>query len=389
MKYDFDEIIDRTSNYSAKWLELESKFGRQDILPMWVADMDFKSPKPVIDALKERAVQGIYGYTSRPETYFDTIVKWQYNKHGWKPDKNLLLHCPGVVFSISLIIQEFTKPGDKIIIQPPVYYPFFSLIENNNREIICNPLKIKNGKYIMDFDDLEKKIDNRTKMLILCSPHNPIGRVWRKDELIRLAEICRRYNIRIVSDEIHGDIVYEGYKFIPFGTLPQELTKGLITCFAPSKTFNIAGLQASITAFSSRSDHIRFENVLDIFDLKRNNCFNVVASETAYKYGEEWLEELIIYLQDNIKFLTEYIKDNLPEVKVYKPEGTFLVWLDFTSLGMNKELLNHFIINKAKVALDDGYWFGKEGEGYMRINVACPRAILKEGLKRIKEAILE
>ncbi len=387
MKYNFDEIIDRTSNYSAKWLELRSKFGRDDVLPMWVADMDFKSPKPVIEAIKERANQGIYGYTTRPESYFDAITNWQYNRHGWNVDKDLLLHCPGVVFSISLIIQEFTDPGDKIIIQPPVYYPFFSLIENNNRKIVYNPLKKIDNKYIMDFNDLENKIDKTVKMLILCSPHNPVGRVWERDELFRLAEICRQNNIRVVSDEIHGDIVYEGYKFTPFGTLPQELTEGLITCFAPSKTFNLAGLQASITAFTNKKDYTRFEGVLDIFDLKRNNCFNIVATEAAYNFGEEWLEELIKYLQGNINFLIEYINDNFPDVKVYKPQGTFLVWLDFTKLGMNKELLSHFIINKAKVALDDGYWFGKEGEGYLRINVACPRIILETGLKRIKEAI--
>lgn len=387
MKYNFDDIIDRTSNYSAKWLELESKFGRDDLLPMWVADMDFKSPEPVIKAIRERADQGIYGYTTRPQSYFNTIVQWQNNRHGWSPDENLLIHSPGVVFSISLIIQEFTEPGDKIIVQPPVYYPFFSVIENNNRKITYNPLKIKDDKYIMDFDDLENKIDKKTKMLILCSPHNPVGRVWTRDELIRLAEICSKNNIRVISDEIHEDIVYEGYKHVPFATLPDTLIEGLISCFSPSKTFNLAGLQASITAFSNKQDYGRFERVLDIFDLKRNNCFSVVATEAAYKHGEKWLQELIEYLQRNISFLREYVNKNFPEVKVYSPEGTYLVWFDFKGLGMDKDLLSHFIINKAKVALDEGYWFGKEGEGYLRINVACPRAILKEGLERIKNAI--
>ena len=219
MKYNFDEFIDRTSNYSAKWMELKSKFGRDDILPMWVADMDFKSPKPVIEAIKERAEQGIYGYTTRPESYFETISKWQYKKHGWNVNKEMLIHSPGVVFSMSLIIQAFTKPGDKIIVQPPVYYPFFTTIQNNNREIVYNPLKIKDGKYIMNYEDLENKIDDRVKMLILCSPHNPVGRVWSKDELIRLLKICNKNDIRIISDEIHGDIIYEGYKHIPLATL--------------------------------------------------------------------------------------------------------------------------------------------------------------------------
>lgn len=388
MKYNFDEVIDRTSNYSAKWLELKSKFGRDDILPMWVADMDFKSPKSVIEAIKERAEQGIYGYTTRPESYFDTISKWQYKKHGWNVNKKMLIHSPGVVFSMSLIIQAFTKPGDKIIVQPPVYYPFFTIIQNNNREIVYNPLKIKDGKYIMNYEDLENKIDDRVKMLILCSPHNPVGRVWSKDELIRLLKICNKNNIRIISDEIHGDIIYEGYKHIPLETISNELTKETITCFAPSKTFNLAGLQASITAFSNIKDYNKFNKLLDIFHLKRNNCFSVVATEAAYKHGEEWLNQLIVYLQDNINFLTDYINENLKDVKVFKPEGTYLVWLDFRALNIDKELLSHLMINKAKVALNDGYLFGKEGEGFLRINAACPRIILKEGLKRIKEAIL-
>lgn len=387
MKYNFDEVIDRTNNYSAKWMEMGSKFGKSDILPMWVADMDFKSPEPVINSITKRAEQGIYGYTTRPESYFDSIVDWMEKRHNWKPDRNLLIHSPGVVFSISLIVQEFTEPGDKIIVQPPVYYPFFSVIEKNNRAIIHNPLKIENGKYVMDFEDLERKIDEKVKMLILCSPHNPVGRVWSREELIILGEICKANNIRIVSDEIHADIVYKGCKHIPFASLCDKYTQNLITCIAPSKTFNLAGLQSSIVAFSNKRDYFRFHYLLDTLDIKRNSCFNVVATEMAYRFGEEWLNQLLEYLEGNLNFLLEYLKEKIPKIKAYKPEGTFLVWLDFRELGMNKDKLSEFMIKTAKVALDDGYWFGKEGEGFMRINIACPREILKEGLKRIEEAI--
>lgn len=389
MNYNFDEIIDRSNNNSAKWSELESKFGRDDILPLWVADMDFKSPLPVVEAIAERTEQGIYGYTTRPKSYFQSVSDWMERRHNWRLEEDLLVHSPGVVFAVGLIIQEFTNPGDKIIIQPPVYYPFYSVIENNDRRIVSNPLKYKNGKYMMDYEGLLNKIDDNVKMLILCSPHNPVGRVWQRDELIHLAEICKEHNIRIVSDEVHCDIIYKGSKHTPLASLPNDLTENLITCFAPSKTFNLAGLQASITSFVNESDRNRYMRLLEKLDITRNNCFSVVATEAAYRYGEDWLNQLLDYLEGNINFLTSYINKKIPQIKVIIPEGTYLAWLDCRDLGMNAELLSHFMINKAKVALDDGYWFGKEGEGFMRINFACPRGILEEGLKRIEDAILK
>ncbi|WP_202709736.1 MalY/PatB family protein [Sporosalibacterium faouarense] len=387
MKYNFDEIIDRSKYNSLKWLELDSKFGRDDILPMWVADMDFKSPQPIIDAICNRALHGVFGYTTRTESYFKTIAEWMERRHNWNPPEELLVHSPGVVFSLSTIVQEFTEPGDKIIVQPPVYYPFYSIIENNDRKVVLNPLKNLNGKYVMDYDDLERKIDENVKMLILCSPHNPIGRVWSREELVKLGEICRENNVRIVSDEIHCDLVLKGYKHTPFGTLPNNLSDNLITCFAPSKTFNIAGLQASVVSFSNEGDYVRYNEALDKHHFKNNNCFSIAAVEAGYKYGEEWLEQLLDYLEGNVEFLIKYIEEKIPQIKVHRPEGTFLAWLDCRNLEMNAELLSHFMINKAKVALDDGYWFGEEGKGFMRINFACPRGILEEGLRRIEEAI--
>jgi len=390
MKYNFDEVIDRTNYHSVKWDELETKFGDipNDVLPMWIADMEFRSPKPVIEAIKNAAEHGIYGYTSRPDSYYRAIIDWMERRHDWKIKKDWMAFSPGVVPALSFIIRAFTQPGDKVVVQPPVYYPFFRVIENNGCHVVNNPLKLSNKKYFIDYDDLERKIDDpRVKLLILCSPHNPVGRVWQKEELIILGEICLEHNVIVVSDEIHADILFKGYRHIPFASISPAFAHHSITCTAPSKTFNLAGLQTSTIIIPNKKYYKIYENILDSFALDKNNVFGLVALEAAYRDGEEWLEQLLSYLNKNLEFLMKYFKERIPKIKVIKPEGTYLIWLDCRELGLSTKDLNNFMIKKAKVVLDGGDWFGAEGMGFMRINIAFPRSFLEEGLKRIERAV--
>ncbi|GMB00525.1 PatB family C-S lyase [Pelosinus sp. IPA-1] len=387
MRYDFDTVLDRSSNFAAKYDELGKKFGKDDLIALWVADMDFKVANPIIEAIQSRAAQGIFGYTSRPDSYFQAIQQWLKNKHEWTTDTQLMIHCPGVVPSLSLLIQHFTQPGDNIIIQPPVYYPFFDVVKNNGRTLLENPLKLVNGQYEMDYDHLESLAKNGAKMLLLCSPHNPIGRVWRKDELVRLGEICLAHGIVVIADEIHSDLVFSGHKHTPFAMISEEFRKNTYTCLAPSKTFNLAGLQASITIFPNASDRNKFDEILGNLDIRRNNCFSLVASEAAYRYGDEWLQQVKEYIEGNFAFLQDFCKKNIPQIHPNFPEGTYLVWIDCRELGMDKDELHNFMINEAKLALDDGYWFGDAYAGYMRLNAACPRSIITQALKRWQNAI--
>ena len=390
MKYNFDEVIDRAKYHSVKWDDLETTFGAvpKDVLPMWVADMEFRSPQPVIEAIKKAAEHGIYGYTSRPDSYYQAIIDWMERRHNWKVKKDWLAFSPGVVPALSFIIRAFTQPGDKVVVQPPVYYPFFRVIENSGCHVVNNPLKLSNKKYFIDWEDLERKVDDpRVKLLILCSPHNPVGRVWQKEELIILGEICLKHHIIVVSDEIHADILFEGYRHIPFASISPAFAHNSITCTAPSKTFNLAGLQTSTIIIPNKKYYKIYNNILDGFALDENNVFGLVALEAAYRDGEEWLEQLLSYLNENLKFLMKYFKERIPKIKVIKPEGTYLIWLDCRQLGLSAKDLNNFMINKVRIALDDGCWFGTEGEGFMRINIACPRSILEEGFKRIERAV--
>lgn len=388
VKYDFDTIIDRSNNYSSKWDELEVMFGSKDVLPMWVADMDFKSPQPVIDAIVKRAEQGIFGYTSRPDTYHEAIINWFAKRYQWEVKEDWFVYSPGVVPALSFIINTFTKPGDKIIVQPPVYYPFFQVIENNGCQVVTNPLKLLNQQYVMDYEDLEVKLkESQAKLLLLSSPHNPGGRVWHKEELRKLGEICLRHGVLVISDEIHGDLIFKGNKHIPFASITEEFAQNSITCTAPSKTFNLAGLQTSNIIIPNQTLREKFASTMTNFHLKRNNAFGLVALEAAYKYGEEWLEQLIAYLEGNLDYLVEYFAKRIKQIKVIKPEGTYLVWLDCRELGLTTQELNDFMIKEAQVALDSGVWFGQGGQGFMRINIACPRALLEEGIKRIEKAV--
>lgn len=387
MNFNFDKIIDRTNNFSAKWSEMNKNFGTNDLLPMWVADMDFLTAPCVMEALKDRLEQGIFGYTTRPSSYNESIVNWLDNRFSWKINQEWLMFSPAVITSISLLIQNLTQKNDKIMIQEPVYSPFHSIVESNERNLVISPLvKLDDGSYVMDYEDIEAKIKD-VKVFILCNPHNPVGRVWTREELTRLGEICLKHNVLVISDEIHSDIILKNHKHTPFASISKEFSENTITCMAPTKTFNLAGLQSSFLVISNPYYYEVMDKAFSILDIKRNNAFSLVATEAAYNYGEDWLYELIKYIEDNVDFAIDYIKNHIPQLKVKKPEGTYLLWVDFSNLNVDKKDLKNALINKGRIALSDGSSFGIGGAGYYRINLACPRSMVLEGLKRIEFAI--
>ncbi|MGL5650721.1 MAG: MalY/PatB family protein [Paraclostridium sp.] len=387
MNYNFDTIIDRSNNFAAKWSEMDKKYGTNDLIPMWVADMDFKAAPCIIDALKNRLEQGIYGYTTRPNSYNESIVNWVSRRFGWNIKSEWLVFSPGVIPAISILIQELTNEGDKIMIQEPVYSPFNSVVKDNKRELVISPLKkLEDGNYVMDYEDIESKIKD-VKIFILCNPHNPVGRVWTKEELKQLGDICIKHNVKVISDEIHSDIIFKGYKHIPFASICKEFEQNSITCMAPTKTFNIAGLQMSQVILPNEDDYKALDSAFARIDIRRNNAFSLVATEAAYNHGEEWLTDFIDYLEGNMDFAVNYIEKNMPKLKVRKPQGTYLLWVDFSELGLSDDEVAKFLVENAKVALNNGPSFGIGGQGYQRINLACPRSMVEEALTRIKNAI--
>lgn len=387
MNYNFDQIIERENTNSEKWNFNKKNFGVEDVLPMWVADMDFPAPQPVIEALIRRAKHGIYGYSSGTDRYFQSIINWMSKRHDWKIERDWITFSPGVVPALHWIVKAFTSPGDKVLVQAPVYHPFFRAIKNNDCEIVNNPLSFEQGQYVMDLADLEEKIDPSVKLFFLCNPHNPVGRVWQKEELIRLGEICLKNKIIIVADEIHSDLIFKGYKHVPFAGLSEELAQCTIVCTSPSKTFNLAGLQISNIIIPNPELRKAYRNILTLNNINSPNTFAITAMEAAYSEGEEWLEQLLTYLEGNLDYLTEFITRRIPKVKFIKPQGTYLVWLDFRDVGLEPMALKHFMLYKAKVALNEGYIFGEGGEGFERMNIACPRSLLTQGLERIENAL--
>lgn len=386
MKYNFDEVIDRRGTGSSKWDNLEKRFGEKDLLPLWVADMDFAVAGPIVEAIQKRAAHPIYGYTERPESACVAIRDWLQRRHGWKIETDWVSFTTGVVNALDIAVLSFTNPGDKVIVQPPVYAPFFRAIENNGCQVVNNPLKLVDSRYVMDLDDLEKKFDSRTKLLILCSPHNPVGRVWTENELEKLAELCLQNNVVIISDEIHSDFIYQGYKHIPLASISEDIARNTVTCIAPSKTFNVAGLATGVAIIANPRLREVFNNTLENVGVS-TGIFGMVALEAAYRYGEDWLDQLLQYLEENLQFLMEFIERRIPEIKVIRPEGTYLVWLDCRELGLEGSNLKDFMLRKAKVVLNDGSWFGPGGEGFQRINIGCPRSILEKALCRIEKAV--
>ena len=389
MKYNFDEVIDRKNTDSMKWSAsyLERHFGSADCVPLWVADMDFRTAQPVIDAVTERAGHGIYGYALPGDEFYEAVIKWQKRRNGWEVKKEWIVFSPGVVPALWHIVRTFCSPGEKVILQSPVYYPFYKVIEDNGCQVINNRLINNGGRYEMNFDELEKQAaDGSVRMMILCSPHNPVGRVWTKEELRRVSEICFANDVLLVSDEIHSDLVFRPNVHTPAASLSEELMMNTITCMAPSKTFNLAGVQVSDVIVPDRRLRRRLAGSLKSAGVMPN-VFGLAAQTAAYNEGEEWLEQLLEYLAGNLDFMENFITSELPEVKFRRPEGTYLAWLDFSGYGFTTEELQNRMKNKAGVALDDGYIFGDGGEPCQRINFACPRSVLIKAMERLRKGV--
>ncbi len=386
MKYDFDEVIDRSKNRSAKYDERIKKFGTSDVIPLWVADMDFRTAQPIIDACIKKAQEGIWGYTSRPDSYFEAVQEWEKKRNQWDVDPSLMSWSLGVVPAMSAMIQLFSHVGDKILIQTPVYSEFYDIIESQNRVVVENLLQEKDGVWSIDFDDFKEKA-KECKIFLLCNPHNPLGMVWTAEELKKMADICIEENVLLISDEIHSDLIFHGKKHIPAATLSDHIAKRTITCVSATKTFNLAGLQASTTIFPNLEMKQKFDDYWNKLDIHRNNAFSSVAMEAAYKEGEEWLEQLLEYLSGNFDFIKEYCQTYIPKIKPNIPDATYLVWLDCRELGMDNEELHRFMIQDAKLGLNDGNTFGHHLNGFMRLNAACPRSVLQKALEQLQNAV--
>ncbi len=395
MIYDFDTVHDRKNSDSAKWGALKPMFGSEDVIPMWVADMDFPSPQPVVDALKKRAEHPFYGYVMAAKSVTESVVERMERKYGWKIPAEWVVFTPGVVPALNAAVRAVTHPGDGIILQEPIYYPFFSAVKGSGCHTDNNGLKLVNGRYEMDYDDLKTKFSvqtgmgasaRRNKALILCNPHNPVGRLWNKDEITRLGEIVIGNGGTVISDEIHCEIVLGGRKHTPFASVSEEFAQNSVVCMAPSKTFSLAGLETSTIIIPNKKLRDEFNNIRAGI-MPGPNLFGYVALEAAYRYGDEWLEQVLAYLDDNFAFLQKYLAERIPAIDVIELQGTYLAWLDCRKLGLDDQGLRRFFREKAKVGFDDGYVFGEAGSGFQRMNIACPRALLEEALSRIEKAV--
>jgi cystathionine beta-lyase len=387
MRYDFDTVLDRRQTNSLKWDRCLVDFGLDDVIPMWVADMDFAAPPEVVEAIQRRAAHGAYGYASVPESFWASAIDWLRARHGWTVDRAWLARAPGVVPALSLCINAFTQPGDGILVQTPVYYPFFHAVERNGRRLVRNPLIADTRGYRMDFDDLERRIDDHARLLILCSPHNPVGRVWRREELERLGEMCVRRDLLVVSDEIHMDLALPGHRHVPLATISPALAARTVTLLAPSKTFNVAGLNMSLVVASNPELLARYTTEFDAGGLTIASLFGTVALEAAYRRGSEWLDQLLEYLAANVDCADHFLRDRLPQLRLIRPEGTYLALIDCRALGMPQHELDEFFLRTARVYFDSGAWFGENTAGFERINFACPRKTLTEALERVERAV--
>ena len=386
---DFDKIIDRTNTDSLKYDFAIERGMPKGILPLWVADMDFQTSSYILDAIEERNNHGIFGYSDTKDDYFEAVSSWMDRRHGWKISKEWMVTTPGVVFALAMAVRAFTNVGDAVLIQQPVYYPFSRVIKDNKRKLVVSDVVHRDdNRYHMDLEDVERKIvEENVKMLMLCSPHNPVSRVWSKEELCALGDICLKHNVIIMSDEIHADFVYDDNKHYVLADLDERYADITITATAPSKTFNIAGLQVSNVFISNEDMRNRFEEEIAAAGYSQINSLGIVACRAAYKHGEEWYQAMLKYVKANIDFVDEYLKANIPSLKMVKAEGTYLVWIDCRELGLSDKELDDLVINKAGLWLDGGTMFGESGSGYQRINVACPRKTLENALDKLKVAI--
>lgn len=388
MTYNFDEIIDRRNTGAVKLERCKTLFGTEDVLPLWVADMDFRTPDFILNAIQKRLEHPILGYTMPPRNFYPLTVKWITDHHNWDVKREWVGFLPGIVPGLAFGVQSLTSVGDEIIVQPPVYYPFFHVIENNHRILVNNPLKEVDGKYVMDFDDLERKFTNKTKLFILCNPHNPGGRVWTREELEQFAEICSKHNVTIISDEIHADMVLPGNtKHTPLATVSEWAEQHTITFMAPTKVFNMPGLVSSTYIIPNQELREKFAEFLEASEMNAGNIFAYIGAVAAYENGEEWRLQMLDYVHENVEYIVEFLKNNIPQIKPMIPEASFLVWLDCKELGMETDDLHTFFSLKAALGLNKGTIFGQGGEYHLRLNVACPRSILEKAMKQLQIAI--
>jgi cysteine-S-conjugate beta-lyase len=380
--YDFDKIINRESTANYKYDLRNRFFGKDDVLPMWVADMDFETPVFIREAIIKRAKHPIYGYSFREDSYYKSIVEWVKKRHEWTIDTDWIIYSPGVVPALNLSTIVYTNEGDGIIVQPPVYFPFFSAVTDNKRLQLTNQLVLKDGRYYIDFEDFELKT-KKASMCLISSPHNPVGRVWTKEELLRLGEICIRNNVIIISDEVHCDLVLPGYKHIPIASLSKEISDITVTCIAPSKTFNLAGLSTSSVIISNKVLRDKFEDMVNRYHLSFGNLFGTIASEAGYTKGARWVDEVNVYINRNYKYVEQALLEAGSKIKLIKPEATYLAWLDFRDTGYNDEQIKEILINTALLGLSDGPSFGDGGQGFQRMNLATPNLLVKEAMGRL------
>jgi cysteine-S-conjugate beta-lyase len=384
--YRFDNVINRRHTLSVKWDDTERVFGVKDVLPMWVADMDFPAPPAVIEALHKRIKHGIFGYTVIPDSLKEAVQHWLQARHQWEIDRSWLVFSTGVVPAIATAIEAFSKEGDRVVVFTPVYPPLFQLVRQHRRTLVTSPLQLKETRYEIDWDDLTEKIQG-AKLLLLCSPHNPGGRVWTKEELKKIGELCMKHDVIVISDEIHADLTFPPNKHVPFASIHPEFAERSITFIAPTKTFNLAGLQAAAVIIANESLRRQFRKVQQRQGFFTLNTFAVVGAEAAYRHGGEWLDALLTYLQENIDYVSSYIQTHLPALRVIRPEATYLVWIDCRQLGLTEQQLKQLLLEKGKIAVEFGSKFGEEGKGFIRMNVACPRKTLKEALDRLSAAL--
>lgn len=385
MKYSFDEVIDRTGTAAVKIDGMKEVWGRTDLLPLWVADMDFATPPFILDAIRRRCEHPILGYTEKPESYYQAIIGWVKRRYGMEVSKEQLNYVPGIVAGLGMALNCFTAPGDKVMIMPPVYHPFAWLVQRNGRRLVECPLKLENGTYRMDLDLFRRSIKG-VRVLILCNPHNPGGVVWTREELEALADVCAEDNVIVFSDEIHADLTLPPHRHVPFAMISEHARNNSVTFMAPSKAFNMPGMAASHTVIYNEGLRKRFVSYLDAGELDMGHVLAYPAVEAAYTQGDEWLEQCLAYVQGNIAYVEAYLQENLPAIQAMRPQASYLVWLDCRKLGLSQEALVDFFVSGARLALNDGAMFGKEGEGFMRMNVGCPRSILEQAMKQLKEA---
>ncbi len=387
MSCQFDQYIERRNTCSRKWDDIEELFGKDDVLPMWIADMDFRPPRQVVEAVTKRATHGIYGYETESAGYLEAVLSWLQKRYDWRVNRDWVVHSPGVVPGLAFAVNALTEPGDRIVIQPPVYPPFYSVVRENGRQLVESPLILSEGKFSMDFASLERHFSSGIKFMIFCSPHNPVGRVWTKIELEKLAQLAVKYDVIVLSDEIWSDLVFPGHQHLPLADIAPEMAERTLTFMAPSKTFNVAGLYLSNIIIPNEEYREKFCGQISRLGLSPLNVFGLVAGEAAYRHGEEWLEELLAYLKKNALYVKEGLAKITSKIEVIEPEGTFVLWLDCRRLGIPPEELNDFFISEVGIAFNDGEVFGEAGRGFQRMNIGCPTSLIDEALKRLAKVL--